>query len=322
MEYKQRISARIGRTIGKRWGEWKNKRRLRDYYQSQNLVEPRFPRFLRDVFAFLVLFLLFFWYAPTLNIAFWGFIVTLAVIVFWRLSRQQRKYLQLKKSCFQKVAVREYQKRLEKTSHEVLLEILREEIKKKFAVSSLEISNGFLEGRLLGEKLVIAYLDVDREDTASTREVLAVVRKCFQRGISQVRIFTNGDFAPASFNPGQCYQISLRLYNGDDLQYLLKNTLLFPSVSEIKEIINYEKLKRQKKMSSLKKEILKKQKVTGYLLYSLLLFLMAWFRLGIVYLNIVAGIVMLGFALLTLIKNSQVREKERAEIASFSREDF
>ncbi|MDD4665214.1 MAG: hypothetical protein PHC81_01455 [Clostridia bacterium] len=320
MRYQQRIIQKIGEKIKYRWSKWQNKRLLKGYYRSQNLIELRAPRFLQNVFVFFVILLLLFWYAPTLNIAFWGIIVFFVVMVWGRISKEQRESRQLKKACFQKIAVREYQKRLERTPHEVLMKILQEEISEKFEVRGLKINNGFLEGRLFGEKLVVAYLDVNREEVIAMREVQSVVKKCFQRGISQVRIFTNGDSPPAVSNLGQCYELNLRLYNAEKLQYLLKNTLLFPSVSEITEIINCEKLKRQKKMSVIKGEILKKKKVSGYLLYSLLLFLMAWLRLGVVYLNIAASLILLGFALMIIIKNFQLREKEVTSAAYFQKE--
>jgi hypothetical protein len=196
---------------------------------------------------------------PSLNIAIWGIVILLGLMIFRRYSKQKEKYLQIKKVCFQKAAVREYKKRLEKISPDILLGILNEEISKKFRISPLQLNNGMLEGRLLGEKIVVAYLDVHGEDIVSKREVLSIIRESMRRGISQIRIFTNGDYNADVTDLGKRYELNLRLYNGDKLQYFLKNTYLFPSVSQIKEIINFEMFKRQKKLAILKKEIIKKK---------------------------------------------------------------
>jgi hypothetical protein len=327
MKNKQRISQSIKQKIKRRWQKAQNNRLLRDYYRRQNLVEARVPRFLRDLFVFFAILLLLFWFAPTVKIVLGGMIVVFAVIVLWRFSKQQREDLRLKKACFRKIARREFQKRLEKTSPEVLLKILQEEIFKKFKIDNLEINNGILEGRLWGEKLAVVYLDVNGEEFVTTREVLSVGRKCFQQGFSQVRIFTNGEFDLA-LREGENFvsllpsEVNLKLYNGEKLQCLLKKTLLFPSVSEIKEVIDCEKLERQKKVLAIKKEVLKKKRITGYLLYSCLLFFMAWLRLGAVYLNMIAGLILLGFALIITLKKFQVGEKEKSNTAYFSKEDF
>ncbi|MGI6587498.1 MAG: hypothetical protein ACOX2N_01675 [Peptococcia bacterium] len=311
MKYQQGISYRIKQKIKRKWQKAQNNRLLMDYYRRQNLVEARAPRFFRDIFIYFTISLLFFWFAPTLKIVLGGMIVVFVVMIFWRYSRQQRESLWLKKACFQKVANREYLRRLEKISPEVLLKILQEEICKKFKVKSLEIRDGFLEGSLWGKKLAVVYLDVHGEEFVTTRKALSVARQCLQQGISQLLIFTNGEFDSAlrdeeyfvSLLP---FAVNIRLYNGEKLQQLLKHTLLFPSVSEIKEIIDCEKLQRQKKLFIIKKEVLKKKRITGYLLYSCVLFFMAWLRLGAVYLNVFVGLILLGFALIATLKSFQI----------------
>ncbi|MFA6662561.1 MAG: hypothetical protein WCS56_05965 [Bacilli bacterium] len=300
----------------------KDKRVLKEYYRSLNLVEPLAPHFILDTFIFLFLLLLLLWFIPSLRIAVWGIIILLGLMVFLRYSKQKKRYIQIKKACFQKIADREYNKRVEKTSPDTLLGILNEEISKKFRISHLQLNNGMLEGRLLGEKIVVAYLDVHGEDIVTRREVLSVIRESIRRGILQIRIFTNGDFNADVSNLEKRYELNLRLYNGDMLQYLLKNTYLFPSVSQIKEIINTEMYKRQRKVAILKNEIMKKKKYSGYLFYSLLLLLMAKLGRGAEYLNIIAGLILLFFAITNILKNMQDRGKTLEPDIYFQKEGF
>lgn len=301
---------------------FKDKRILKDYYRSQNLIEPLVPRFIVDTVVFLILLLLFLWYIPSFDIAIWGIVILFGLMIFRRYSKHKKKYLQIKKACFQKIALREYKKRLEKTTPDIVLNILKGEISKKFQVSHLKTNNGMLEGRLLGEKIMIAYLDVHGEDIVTKREVLSVIRESMRRGISQIRIITNGDFNADVTDLGKRYELNLRLYNGDKLQYLLKNTYLFPSVSQIKEIIHSEMFKRQKKLAILKKEIMKKRKYTDYLFYGLLLLLLAKLGLGAVYLNLIAALILGGLALINIFENIQAGEKIIDPEIYFQKEGF
>lgn len=300
----------------------REKRLFRDYLRSQKLIKPQTPHLLQDVLLFFLLFGLLIGNAPSPSLAILTVALIFMLIVYRRYLKRERELLRLKKVCFQKIAVREYQKRLEKISAEMLLDILQKELCRRFNLSTLKLNHGLLEGRFWGEKIAVAYLDVDGEELVSRRQVLAVVRKCLGQGITQVRIFTNGEFSITQADFAQYPELNLRLYNGEKLQYLLRNTALFPSVSQIKEIISSEMCKQQKKLTLIQKGIIKKKKYAGYFFYSLLLFLMVWLEVGVVYLNLFAGIIILGFAVINLIRNLSAREIQPEPEAYFQKEGF
>ena len=125
---------------------FKDKRILKDYYRSQNLIEPLAPRFIVDTVVFLILLLLFLWYIPSFDIAIWGIVILFGLMIFRRYSKHKKKYLQIKKACFQKIAFVNI-KRL-KTTPDIVLNILKGEISKNFRWS-FKTNNGMLEGRLL-----------------------------------------------------------------------------------------------------------------------------------------------------------------------------
>lgn len=301
---------------------FRNKRLQMDYFRSQNLIKQNSPRFLRDAFIIFMLFFILLWLLPSPSLAILVFAISFALLIFRRYIKRKREYTRLKKACFQRVAVREYQKRLEKLAPDVLLSLLQDELSRKFEINDLKVNNGLLEGRFLGEKIAVAYLHAHGEEIVTKREVLAVLRKCLQHGFTQVRIFSNGDFVNNLWDLTHYHELNLRLYNGDKLQYLLKNTFLFPSVSQIREIISLEMSKRRQKLSLIKMEITKKKKYTGYLFYSVLLFLMAWLNLGVVYLNLIAGLILLGLALTNFLQSLRVRETELEPEIYFQREGF
>lgn len=248
------------------------------------------------IFTFLI-----FWQTPTFRLAMWGVLVLTIVMLLWRYFWQKRKKQQLKKAYFQKMVLQEYQKRLERSSHEIILRILQKEIEKKFMIN-LQIKHDILEGAWNGQKLAVVYLEANKDEVISERDLLAVLRRCYQEGMSLVRILTNGEFTADSNNLAQRFNCNLRLYNGERLMYLLKNTLLFPSLTEIKTIIKRGKEQRERRSSLIKKEFLKKNRCLGYLVYSLLLLFMAWNRIGFVYLNLIASLTLGGFALTIIIK--------------------
>lgn len=248
------------------------------------------------IFTFLI-----FWQTPTFRLAMWGVLVLTIVMLLWRYFWQKRKKQQLKKAYFQKMVLQEYQKRLERSSHEIILRILQKEIEKKFMIN-LQIKHDILEGAWNGQKLAVVYLEANKDEVISERDLLAVLRRCYQEGMSLVRILTNGEFTVDSNNLARRFNCNLRLYNGEKLMYLLKNTLLFPSLTEIKTIIKRGKEQRERRSSLIKKEFLKKNRCLGYLVYSLLLLFMAWNRIGFVYLNLIASLTLGGFALTIIIK--------------------
>lgn len=315
-------SSNFGKKIKKRWNNWQNERLLRDYFRNYSQTGSLVSRLLQDFFIFFLLSLMIIWHAPTLWIALYG-VIALGVLLVWRRSAKRKKEdARLKKSCYQKIAEKEFSKRLEKTSPEIISRLLGEEITRNFPVENLHMNKGLLEGIYHGKKLAVAYLEVNGGEDVSTRELFMVVRRCFHEGITQLRVFTNGDYGVSAANLQQRYDLDLRLYNKEKLMYLLKSTLLFPSLSEIKTIIDRDKVRKYKRLLTLKKGMLDKSKFTRYVAYSLLLLFMAWYRIGIVYLNIIAGLVLLGFALTITIKKIIAALDSQENEPFFKREGF
>lgn len=322
MVYDYAWSINWGKKIKKWWKNWQNERLLREYYRNQSHTGSRVSWLLQDLFIFFVLSLIIIWEASTVWTALWRVTALGVLLVLWRKAKQKKEYACLKKSCYQKTAEREFMKRLGKTSPQIIIKLLGEQITRNFPVGSLYLNKKILEGVYNGKKLAVAYLEVNGGEEVSTQELFVVIKRCFHEGIFQLRVFTNGEFNENTVDLQQYYELDLRLYNKEKLMYLLKSTPLFPSISEIKTIIDQDKAKKRKKLQILKKGMLEKNKLTRYLTYSVLLLFMAWYRIGIVYLNIIAGLVLLGFAVVTIIKTISITLKSPENESYFKREGF
>lgn len=319
MRYQHLLKERVSNSLKAKWAKWQNARLLRDYYRTQ-LGETDLPKhnhFLKDLLIVLACGIGLFWFFPSFLLMMGGLGVLTAGMFYRRYLRCQKEDLRLKKACFAKISFREYEKRLEKASHETILQILQEEIGKQFMLGRLVIKQGILEGEWHKKKLAIVYLEVQNGLVAG-RDVLGVIRRCYHEGMTIVRIFTNGEYEEGASHWNQLFNVDLRLYNGKMLAYFLKNTLLFPSVSEVTGIIEREKSCRQRKLGLIKKELLQKTRFSGYLMYSMILLMMAWYNIGIVSLNVLAGLILLGFALFVIIKNAFFQGEEDEQESDYA----
>lgn len=314
MRYQHLLNDRIGKSLKAKWQKWQNERLRRDYYrvQSGETGLPPGRYFVKDMLVVFVASLFIFWFFSSLFLAAGSLVMLTAGRFYWRYIQQKKEDRRLKKACFEKITLREYEKRLAKTSPETILQILQQEIGRQFPVEKLSIKQGILEGEWKKKKLAIVYLEA-HDGLVAGRDVLQAVRKCYQAENTIVRIFSNGDFEDGVNHWSQLFNVDLRLYNKNRLAYFLRNTLLFPSVTEVKEIIEHEKSCRQRKLSLVKKELLRQNRFSGYLLYGLFLLFLAWNKIGIVVLNLFAGLVLLGIALFVVMKNIfyQGREDEQ-----------
>jgi hypothetical protein len=311
LRYQHLLTDRIGKSLQAKWQNWQNERLRRDYYRAQS-GESSMPRgryFLKDMLVVFVASLFIFWFFSSLILAAGSLVMLTAGRFYWRYYQQKKEDRRLKKACFAKVTFREYEKRLAKTSPETILQVLQQEIGRQFPVEKLRVKQGILEGEWKRKKLAIVYLEAHGGLVAG-REVLQAVRKCYQAENTIVRIFSNGDFEEGANRWSQLFNIDLRLYNKNRLSYFLRDTLLFPSVTEVKEIIEHEKNRRQRKLSLVKKELLRQNRFSGYLLYGVFLLFLAWNKIGIVALNLFAGLVLLGIALFVVMKNFFLQGKE------------
>lgn len=315
MRYLHLFQERIGKTIHTKWANWRNERLLKEYYHGLNgndVPDSAAKHILQNLLAALVPALLISWWSESLVLGLTAWFLFMVGLAYWQLGKRKKANLRLKKACYEKIAWREYQKRLEQTAHESVLRVMRKEIIAKFRLNELSLKDGILEGGWHGKKLAIAYLEA-HNGFVSGREVLAVVRKSYHEGNTLVRIFSNGEYEEGADRLKQLFNLDLRLYNGQRLAYLLKNTVFFPSISEINDIIDREKRSRQRKMNLLKIELWGRKRFFGYIMYSLVLLFMAWFRIGIVPLNFLAGITLLAFAFIVVLKNYFLQAKNEEE---------
>jgi hypothetical protein len=316
LHYRHLFPEKIGKSISARWQKWQDQRLLRAYFRGlmREKVSPQ-PALFRDGLLVLLFSLLAFRFSPSFPPALVLIGLLTAGLLSWRILLRRKEDARLKKACFEQVAFREYEKRLAKTVPEVVLRILQDALERQFPIRRWRWVEGMLEGEWKGRRLAVVYLEAHGGNVAG-REVLAALKKCFHQGAEIIRIFSNGEFEEDSCRWQQLFNVDLRLYDGKRLAYFLKHSFLFPSVTEIKEIINQEKGRRQKRSSIIKKELMKKTRFSGYIAYSGLLLGMAWYRIGPVLLNLLAGLVLLGFALYVVIQNARAGEREGEEAAN------
>lgn len=315
MRYLHLFPERIGQTIQTKWANWRNERLLKEYYHllNGNTVPASAARdILPNLLVALVPAFLLSWWSASLVLGIITWFLFLGGLAYWQARKRKKANLRLEKACYEKLAWREYQKRLVQTAHESVLRTLRREIIAQFRLSELSLKNGVLEGEWQGKKLAIAYLEA-HNGLVSGREVLATVRKCYHEGNRLIRIFSNGEYKEGADRLNQLFNLDLRLYNGRRLAYLLKNTAFFPAVSEIKDIIDREKRSQPRKKALDKRELWGKKRFFGYLFYSVVLLFMAWLRIGLVPLNLLAGITLLAFAFIVVLKNYFLPMKNEEE---------
>lgn len=319
MRYQHLLKERVSNSLKAKWAKWLNVRLLREYCRAQ-LEETELPKhnhLVKDLLFVLACGIGLFWFIPSLMLTLGGMAILTVVVFYQRYLRCRKEDLRLKKACFAKISFREYENRLEKASLETILQILRAEIDKQFRLGRLVIKQGILEGEWQKKNLAIVYLEASNGLVAG-RDVLGVIRRCYHEGMTIVRIFSNGEYEEGVSHWNQLFNVDLRLYNGKMLAYFFKNTLLFPSVSEVTGIIEREKSCRQRKLGLIKKELLQKTRFSGYLLYSLFLLMLAWYNIGIVSLNVLAGLILLGFALFVIIKNIFFQGKKDEQESDFA----
>lgn len=285
----------------KKYGlRWKKQRHLKEYYLSHSLI-PRGENIFLFVILFSVISFIILWNAPDYQTALLYFVFSLLTLSFGWYSLNKRRYKLLVKEVHQKLIDQELEKRLGKASTEEVLEELKKSLSENFSVTDLERKENVLTGTYQGEKIQVYYYFLPEDEVMETKEILYVLRECRQKGVTQVRLFTNGNFSDKASFFGERYDLNLRLYNGKMLGYFFKNSTLYPSTTEIEDIIKKETGKRQRKIAVLRKQLLTKNKFNYYLVYGLTLMLTAWFKIGIVSLNWIFGSILLTLALFTLI---------------------
>ena len=167
------------------------------------------------------------------------------ILTFFLLGR--REYKRLIAECRNKLGEREYHRRLDKAADDDVLRVLKDKITAAYpAVEDLAQHEDMLAGRYRGDKLAVIYRYVGEDDLVGTRDLLHILHNCRERGIKEVRIFTNGEFGKKSVQLGERYDINLKLYNGSALKAFVKGSSLYPAESEIESLLR-RKAKKAKK---------------------------------------------------------------------------
>ena len=293
------------------YSQWINNRALKEFYMNQS-TRPRGARFIQYLLGFCFLCVFAFWRASSYRAVMINTLLVLilmATFVFisnrWELARARKEYRS-------KLAHMEYSARLEQSSQHDVLVMLQQKIAESYPVSNLTINgNNVLEGRYNGQKTAIYYLYPDENGIVETKDIINILRECRQNSINTVRIFTDGLFSNKSFTLAERYGIDLKLNDGDRLRSFLKNSSLAPTEEEMDTIIKLTIQKRKRRMQVISKQMLHRKKTGHYLLYSGILFVTAWLKIGVVGWNIVFAFLLLALAIFSFaLKKSGTEEEE------------
>lgn len=299
----------ISNRVSRIWARYKKYRQLQTYYRSQ------FGSFGGGKYIlFCLLFLAGGYYVlqqattfrqvlPQLLLIIVVLIISLQIIVAWEFS-------QLRKLCREKLGEAEYRKRLEKTPLTEVLLVLCERISSSFGISALEVRDQVLQGVHQGEQWGVYFRYIEQDEVLQTQEMIALLRECKQKGITQVRVFVNTDFSPKAKVLGERFEVILKTYNGRQLKKILRDSPIYPSLYEIDTIIRRDSEKRLRRLVILKKEAVQGNKFFTYLVYGVVLLSMAWFGMGYTYWNTGFGLIMLVLAVLSFRKNWFKQDEE------------
>jgi len=300
----------LSKRIKKIVAEWKARKLIRDYCMGESGKKPG-PKYLNYLLAFLVFGVFAFWMASGYGEMFRNLLLVTAALFVTAYIFNKKEYTRVVEECRNKLAEREFNKRLDKTTGEDVLRILRDKITDAYpAVRDLELKEDMLTGLYENEALAVIYRYVDDEETVGTRDVLYLLHECRRQGIKEVRIFTNGEFGKKAGLLGERYNINLRLYNGFTLKRFIKGSDIYPSNSEIETLLKRESEKRERKIALIKKEILQRNKFKNYLIYSIVLFMLARFGIGNFYWNVSFGLLLLIMGVSSLLLYREKKEEE------------
>ncbi|MFZ5753792.1 MAG: hypothetical protein ACOY3J_06085 [Bacillota bacterium] len=290
------------------WRNWRYHRMLRDYYWSQS-QKPRGESIFLYLLGFFVALLFVFRRSATFREALLSLAFLFVLLVLTVNAVNRRKFAEIKGQCQQSLIEKEFAKRLENTPVEEVLHCLREEIIKKYPVQDLAAGEDYLTGNYKGEKLAVLYRHLNEGEVLETKDVVRIVRHCQQKNIEQVRIFTNRDFSPKVKVLKERYP-SLKVYNGDQLRGILKDSYLHPTTEQITAIVEKEISQRKKKLSILRNQALQSEKFFTYFVYSFVLLCLARLKVGVYYLNLIFGVLLLALAVLSIIRSTSPEEEE------------
>ncbi len=295
--------------IIKIYSKWKKKRLTRAFFLQQN-KKPTGENFFLYILVFLGLNIYAFWNAVTYGDLVVNISIASVIFLSFIWIYNKREYKSLVKVCRKNISEAEFKKRLETASHNDVLQALKQTIEINFPVKNLKLTNDYLEGTYGRDKIIIYYYFVEDGDVLEVRDVLALMKKYSNLDIQQLRIFTNGDFNSRVLNIKERYGIKVNLYEGEKLKNYLATSSFYPSLKEVNNIIENEIEKRQKHLSIIKKQAFRGNKFISYFSYSLLLLIMARYKIGFVYWNIIFGLLLLSLSFISLWYKLRTKEEK------------
>ncbi|PKM87112.1 MAG: hypothetical protein CVU87_10305 [Firmicutes bacterium HGW-Firmicutes-12] len=299
----------ITKNIRNRYANWKLKRLIWSYCLSQT-ERAQGAKAFNSVVIFVLMSLVALWQAGS----FWQVGRNmLLVLVLWSVGLylfNKKEYQDIVKACKKKLATIEFAKRIDAAEQEEVLKALEKHICSLFQIRFFEKQDDILLGVYGQDKLALVYRYEINDELVETRDIMQILHDCRQKEAKRVRIFTNSEFSNKAGLLGERFGLEVKLFNGTQLKRFLQDSSFYPSESELDTIIKRESEKRQKKISIIKTELLKKNKTRNYALYSLVLFFMAKYDLGNYYLNMFFAVLMLILAALTLIMHKEAKREE------------
>ncbi len=300
----------LQKRIKKVYSSWIKKKMLKDYYLNQSSRPPG-AKILHYFLVFCCLSLLAIWRAASYKAAMINMLLVFILMIAIVFIANRRRSKQLEDECRGKLSSREYNARLEQCSQHDILKMLMEKIEVSYPVLNMRITeNNVLEGENKGKKIAVYYLYPGENGFMETKDIVGILRECGQNSINVVRIFTHGQYSNKAFSLAERYGIDLKLYDGDRLRAFLKDSILVPAQEEIDTIIKQEIQKRKKRREIIRKQMLQRKKTGNYLLYSAILFSMAWFKIGAFYWNIVFALLLFGLAVSSFVLKKSSAEEE------------
>ncbi len=313
-DWKLEILAKLERggihVFKKIWQNWRYQRMLQNYYWSRS-EKPRGENFFLYLIGTFFAILFVFRHAGTFREALLSLAFLLILLVMCIRAVNSRRYLRIKQCCHQALLEKEFLKRLDSTLLSEILYCLKEELARKFPIEGLAVSEGYLAGHYQGQKLAVFYKHVTEEDMLEAKEVEPILKHCLANHIYQVRIYTNKEFSPRILTLRERYPgVSFKVFNGYALRIVLKDNYLLPTEEEIKSIIEKEITLQRKKLDIIRKQAFKSEKYVSYLIYSVVLLCLAWLKVGVYYLNLFFGLLLLVLAVFSIINSIKKEEEE------------
>lgn len=289
--------------------KWRRNRQLRDYYMGYK-QKPLGELLILNILIFSAACLFIFMRSEDFRQVIYWLMAVVITLIIGNVFFKKYEYKALEKKCREKIAENEFWRRLEQKNTADVIQLLGSTIKEKYSVKILKEERDTLQCKYNDALLAVIYRFIPYDEVMETKDVMYILRDCRQEGIMQVRLFTNGDFSEKTKTLGERYGMDVRLYNGLQMKGFLQDTNLIPTNEEVDYFIKRDMEKKQRKLSIIKNEVIRKKKTSIYLTYGLLLLFMAGLDIGIVYWNMLFGLILLSMALLSFLIRRRRTEEE------------